>query len=121
MLLLENSAVETVKFMHEAYTDEERLGDSTIFHWHTAFSKGRETIALLPHVGQSLSICTEEMVNTFAAIVRENRHITHLQLAQALDFKIICSYDSASEVGNVESRSLLGSSFPDLSIERPLY
>ncbi len=48
---LNKSEVETVKVMHEAYTDEEWLGDSTIFHWHKAFSKGRETTALLPCVG----------------------------------------------------------------------
>ncbi len=29
---LKKSVVETVKLMHEMYTDEERLGDSTILH-----------------------------------------------------------------------------------------
>ncbi len=48
---LKESVVETVKLMHEAYTDEEWLGDLTIFHWHKAFSKGREITALFPHVG----------------------------------------------------------------------
>ncbi len=61
-------AAETVKLMHEVYTDEEQLGDSTIFHWHKPFPKGRETAALLPHTGQPLRICTEDMVNTVTAL-----------------------------------------------------
>ncbi len=40
---LKKSVVETMKSMHEAYTDEERLKDSTIFHLPKTVSKGRET------------------------------------------------------------------------------
>ncbi len=82
--LWKKSAVETVKLMHEAYADEEQLGDLTIFHWHKT-SEGRETAALLPRVGQPLSICTEEMVNTIAAAVWEDQQITVRQFSQALD------------------------------------
>ncbi len=46
------------------YTDKEQLGDSTIFHWHKAFSEGRETTAFLPHVVRPLSISTEEQGRT---------------------------------------------------------
>ncbi len=60
-------------------------GDCTIFHCHNDFSEGRETTALLPHGRQPLSICIEKMVNTIAAIVREDRHITVRPLAQALN------------------------------------
>ncbi len=81
---LRKSTVETVKLMHEADTDEEQLGDFTIFHWHKALFKGRETAALLPHVGQPMGICIEEMRNTASAVVREGCHITVRQLAQAL-------------------------------------
>ncbi len=48
---LRKSAAESAMLMYEAYTDEEWLGDSTIFHWYKAFTKGRETTALLPYVG----------------------------------------------------------------------
>ncbi len=82
---LKISAVETLKLMHNAYTDEEQLGDSTFFHWHKTFFKGRDIVALLPHIGRPLSICTEEMVNAIATVVREDRHIIVRQLAQALD------------------------------------
>ncbi len=82
---LKKSAVHTVKLMHKVYTDEEWLGDLTIFHWHKAFSGGREPTALFPHVGQPLSICTEEMVNTITAVVHEECHVTVLQLVQVLD------------------------------------
>ncbi len=82
---LKKSAVETVKLMHKAYNDEEQLGDSTISHWHKVFSEGKETAALLSHVGQPLSICKEKIVNTVAAVVREDHYITVWQLAQALD------------------------------------
>ncbi len=70
--------------MHEAYTDEEQLGDTTIFHWHKA-SNGKETAVLLPHVARLLSICTEDMANTVSALVREDRHITVQQFVEALD------------------------------------
>ncbi len=50
-ILLEKSAVETVKLMYEAYTEKERLGDSTTFHWHLTFSEGRETAALPSYDG----------------------------------------------------------------------
>ncbi len=82
---LKNSAVETVKLMHKAYTDEKSLGDLTIFHWHNVFSEGSETAALLPHVGRPLRICSEKMVNRIAVIVCEDCHITVRQLAHALD------------------------------------
>ncbi len=34
-----------------AYTNEERLRNLTIFSWYKAFLEGRETAALLAHVG----------------------------------------------------------------------
>ncbi len=71
--------------MHRAYTKEEWLGDLTIFHWHKAFSEDRYTAALRPHIGRPLSICTEEIVNTVAAVDQEDHHITVRQLAQAPD------------------------------------
>ncbi len=80
-----NSAAVIVKLKHEVYTDDKWLEDLTIFHWHKAFSKGKETAALLPHVGRQLSICAEEMVNTVVRVIWEDRHITVRQLAQALD------------------------------------
>ncbi len=71
--------------MQEVYTDEEWLGDLTIFLWHKAFSEGWETTALLLHVGWPSSIYTEEKANTVTAILSEDRHITVRQLAHALD------------------------------------
>ncbi len=65
--LLKKFPVETVKLIHEAYIDEEQLEDLAIFHWCKAFFKGWKTTALLLHVGQPLSICTEKMSNTVAA------------------------------------------------------
>ncbi len=82
---LKKSAVETMKLMHESYTNEERLKDSTTYYRHKAFSKGRETVPLLPYVGQLLSICTEEIMNTVTAVVWEDCYITVRQLAQASD------------------------------------
>ncbi len=82
---LKKSAAETVKLVHKANTDERWFGDSSISHWHKAFSKGRETVALLPHAGWPWNICTEEMVNTVAATIWEDCHITVRWLAQALD------------------------------------
>ncbi len=61
--------------MPKVNTDEEWLGHSTIFHWYTAFFEGRETSALLLLAEQPLSICTEEMVTTVTATVREDCHI----------------------------------------------
>ncbi len=72
---LKKSAVQTVKLMHEAHTDEEWFGDSIVFHRHKAFSEGIKTDALLSHVGWPLSICTEEMANTIA-VVQEYCHVT---------------------------------------------
>ncbi len=74
-----------VKFMQEAYTDEEQLGYSTIFHRHKACFESGEIAVWLPHIGQLLSISTERMVNTVTAVVREDSHIIIQQLAQALD------------------------------------
>ncbi len=121
ILLLKKLAAETVNLMHEVYTDEKRLGDSMIICWHKAFSKGRKTSALLLLVRWPLGICTEETVNTVTAVVRENHHVTVWQVAQALDISKSCSYDSVQEVENVESCSLLCSTFLDSRIERPLY
>ncbi len=64
---------------------EKRLRESTIFHWHKALSEGRETTALFPYVGRLLRICTEEMVNTVAVVVWEDRHTVVRQLARVLD------------------------------------
>ncbi len=44
------------------------------------------------HVELSLSICIEEMVNTVAAVVREDYRITVRQLAQALDISKLSVY-----------------------------
>ncbi len=55
--------------MQEVYIDNDWLGDFTIFYWQKAISEGRETAALLFHVVQPLSICTEEMVNKVATVV----------------------------------------------------
>ncbi len=85
-----------MKLQHEAYTEEKCLGDSTILYGHKAFSKGRETTALLPYVEQPLSICAEVTVNTITVVVQEDCHITVQQLAQALHIsklsvhKILC-------------------------------
>ncbi len=54
-------------------------------------SSSKTTAALLPHVGQPLSICTEEMVNTIAVVVREVLlQITVRHLAQTLDISKLC-------------------------------
>ncbi len=74
--VIKNSVVETVKLMHKVFTDEESSEDSTIFHWHKAFSKARETAALLLHVGRLLSIYTKETANTVIAVISEDFHIT---------------------------------------------
>ncbi len=90
---LKKSAAETVKLMHKVYNNKEWLRVSTIFPWHKTFLEGGETAALLHHVGQPRSICTEELMNTVVTIVREDHHITVSQwistpvqqLARALD------------------------------------
>ncbi len=118
---LKISVAETVKLMHGTYTDDEWLGDSTIFCWRKAFSKGRETASLLPHVGQPLSICTE-MVNTVTTVVWEDRHNTVWQLAQVLDISISSVYIILCEkLKMCRVAACLGSSFNDLRTERPLY
>ncbi len=113
--------METVMLMHEAYTDKERLGDSTIFCWHKAFSEDRETVVLLPHIGRPLSICAEVMANAIPAVVQEDLHITVQQLAEALHNSKSSVHTILYEVENVESYSWRGSSFPNSRTERPLY
>ncbi len=61
------------------------------------------------------------MVNTVAVLVREDRHITVQQLAQALDISKLSIRTILHEKLKMWSRSLLGSSFPDSKTERPLY
>ncbi len=66
---LMKSAAGAVKLMHKTYIVKEWLRGLRIFHWHKAYSEGRETTALIPHVGQPLSVCTEDIVNTVATAV----------------------------------------------------
>ncbi len=50
---------DTVKEMLVAY-GENRLGESTIYRWHAAFSEGRESAALIPHGGRPSTSAAEE-------------------------------------------------------------
>ncbi len=119
---LKKSAAETVKLMHVAHTDEEWLGDSTIFRWRKKFSKDRETTALLPHVRQPLNICIKEMVNSghSCSLGRLSYHCS-TTCASYEYLKIVFPHDSVQEVENAENHILLGSSFPDSRRERPPY
>lgn len=58
--------------MHDAYTDAEWCGDETVFRWHKEFSKSRENVSLLAHIGHSASVCMEEMVNMITVTVRDD-------------------------------------------------
>ncbi len=118
---LKKSAAETAKLMQKAYTDEECLGDLTMFHWHKVFSKGKETTALFPPVRQPLSICRGEMVNTVAAVVREDCHNTVRQFAQTLDISKSSVHMIQCKKLKMRSPSLRDSSFPDLRTERLPY
>ncbi len=60
--------------MKEVYQDD-CLGWSTILSQHNFFTKGRESAALELHSGQLALIVIETNINTFAAIIRDDRHI----------------------------------------------
>ncbi len=115
--LLKKSAARTVKLMHEAYIDEEKLGDLTILQWHKAFFKSREIAALLPRVRRPLSICTE-MVNTDTAVIWENHHITVRQLTVALDISKSSVYMIL--LAKLKMWRVTNSSLPGSRTERPL-
>jgi [histone H3]-lysine36 N-dimethyltransferase SETMAR len=72
---LGKTGAETLHLLKQAY-GEEALGDSTVFRWHQQFKDGRESSALVPHVGRPVSTCDERQVNTVSAIIQEDPCLT---------------------------------------------
>ncbi len=61
--------------MKEVYQDD-CLGQSTILYWYNFFIKSRESAVLEPHSGWPASIVIETNIKTFAAIIRDDRHMS---------------------------------------------
>ncbi len=83
---------ETTTLLKEAF-GKEMLGDSTIYQWHKVFVDRRESVEFESQGGVLQTVVTANNINTIAAVIEEDQHLTVWALAEALHIR----HDTESE------------------------
>lgn len=81
---LVKSAAVTYDLMRQTY-ENESFHRATIIRWHKAFSEGRASAASIPHGSRPKTSVTPVNVNTLAAVIQEDRHLSRRSLASLLN------------------------------------
>jgi len=62
----------------------ECMSRTAVFRWYSDFRHGRVSTAYMPRPGQAHVVITQESVAAVNSLVRENRRITTLEIADSL-------------------------------------
>ncbi len=74
---------ETCALLQEVY-GKECFEKRTIQHWHKSFCNGHQETGGLPHTGWPCSLIREVTINTAAAVLDEDHHLSVRQLEEVL-------------------------------------
>ncbi len=80
---LKKTPSETTTLLKEAFW-KETLGDLTIWQWHKAFVDRRESVEFEPRGDALWTVVMATNVNTIAAVIEEDQHLTIRALSETL-------------------------------------
>ena len=94
---LGKSASETKELLKEAF-GESTMSQATIYRWYESFKSGRKSAELEGGPGAPCTALTEVTINTSAAIIREDPHLTVRQFATLLNISVGSAHTLLTDV-----------------------